>query len=85
MVKSTVRYRVCVYDLWRHQRGKCFYCDCPITHPSQLTIDHVVPKSHGGTDHSGNLVACCLSCNELFGGVSAKMKIAWMKLHILEK
>lgn len=26
-------------------------------------IDHSVPVSHGGTDHSNNRVAACISCN----------------------
>lgn len=27
------------------------------------TVDHLIPKSKGGTDHMENLVACCQPCN----------------------
>ena len=38
----------------------CQYCG----HQSRdLTIDHIVPKRHGGGMHWDNLVACCRRCN----------------------
>lgn len=38
----------------------CQYCG----HTSrELTIDHVVPREHGGPSSWDNLVACCLRCN----------------------
>lgn len=48
----------------------CFYCrttlegkpDRPIP-----TIDHLVPRSRGGTNHAENLVLCCQSCNSSKG------------------
>jgi len=27
------------------------------------TVDHIVPKQHGGTDHPSNLRAACTACN----------------------
>jgi hypothetical protein len=30
---------------------------------SQMTVDHVTPKSRGGTSAWMNLVACCTPCN----------------------
>lgn len=36
----------------------CGYCGRPAT-----TVDHVTPKSRGGTDDEANLIAACLSCN----------------------
>jgi len=44
--------------LKRDQRT-CQYCGTE----SNLTIDHVVPKSRGGRDTWENLVAACVSCN----------------------
>lgn len=38
----------------------CQYCG---THRSDLTIDHVVPRSRGGFDDWDNVVAACLRCN----------------------
>lgn len=38
----------------------CVYC-----RERQATeVDHVVPKSRGGTDDPSNLVACCGPCNK---------------------
>jgi|TARA_B100000073_G_C23426250_1_gene449298 hypothetical protein len=38
---------------------KCQYCGAT----RRLTIDHVIPKSKGGTDDWENLVVACSSCN----------------------
>jgi 5-methylcytosine-specific restriction endonuclease McrA len=38
----------------------CQYCG---VQGKDLTIDHVVPKRHGGGMHWDNLVACCRRCN----------------------
>lgn len=29
------------------------------------TVDHIIPKSKGGTEDDTNLVACCMKCNRL--------------------
>ena len=39
-------------------QGLCRYCRA-----LGRTIDHVVPRSHGGTDDLDNLVTCCRWCN----------------------
>lgn len=39
--------------------NKCQYCSST----KNLTIDHVIPKSRGGTDDWSNLVISCSSCN----------------------
>ena len=50
----------------------CAYCGKKITNPSDLTQDHVIPKSqHGGTVPE-NLVPCCKKCNSEKGSLSAK-------------
>jgi 5-methylcytosine-specific restriction endonuclease McrA len=38
----------------------CQYCGMQTR---DLTIDHIVPKRHGGPMHWENLVACCRRCN----------------------
>ncbi len=40
----------------------CFYCGTTLTENNQ-TVDHVIPKSRGGSDDVTNLVPCCFSCN----------------------
>lgn len=43
-------------------RNQCMYCGKK-PGPQYLTLDHVVPKSKGGQNSWGNLVACCSKCN----------------------
>ena len=53
--------------------------DCAEVLPSsELTLDHVVPRSRGGASTWENLVACCHSCNRQKGNqfpVEADMKL----------
>lgn len=37
---------------------RCQYCGKPATH-----VDHIIPKSRGGSDNLSNLVAACAKCN----------------------
>lgn len=39
--------------------GRCGYCRGPAA-----TVDHIVPRSRGGTDSWRNTVAACDSCNQ---------------------
>ncbi|MGH9755073.1 MAG: HNH endonuclease [Blastocatellia bacterium] len=44
----------------------CQYCD-KVFNPSELTLDHVIPKSRGGSSNWDNLVASCKRCNNRKG------------------
>ena len=51
-------------NILKRDRHKCGYCgrsDLP------LTIDHIIPKAHGGQDTWENLVTACLPCNNRKG------------------
>jgi len=39
--------------------GKCGYCGST----EKITIDHMVPRSKGGSDDEKNLIFCCRKCN----------------------
>ena len=41
---------------------KCFYCGRS-SQEVALQIDHVLPRSKGGTDEIENLVSACVDCN----------------------
>ena len=49
--------------------GKCLHCGARLTvslegEPlSHATIEHILPRSHGGTDAPGNLGLACARCN----------------------
>lgn len=46
----------------RRDGFSCAYCSKPAN-----TIDHVTPRSKGGTNSWENLVACCFGCNNRKG------------------
>lgn len=48
--------------IWR-DHNKCQYCANDFT-SSELTLDHIVPRSRGGKNSWTNLVACCKKCNQ---------------------
>ena len=43
-------------------RNTCQFCKRTLP-ASELTLDHVVPRSRGGRSSWENLVACCYTCN----------------------
>lgn len=53
---------------------RCFFCH-RIIPLEEATIEHLIPKSAGGTDHRDNLVLCCKGLNQLFGDMTVKEKL----------
>src|SRR5437762_4431362 len=49
-------------------RNTCQFCGS-IFASSELTLDHVVPRSRGGRSSWENLVACCYRCNNSKGEI----------------
>ena len=47
-------------------RNTCQYCG-EVLPSSDLTLDHVIPRSRGGNSTWENLVACCHACNRRKG------------------
>ena len=47
-------------------RNTCQYCE-RLMGSSELTLDHVIPRSRGGASTWENLVACCHECNRRKG------------------
>ena len=60
-------YRTHRHRLYGEQEGVCAGCD---THfPFRvMDVDHMLPKSRGGTDHPDNLQLLCSGCNRSKGG-----------------
>ncbi len=49
-------------NILRRDGHRCQYCG---TSASPLTVDHIVPRSHGGRDTWENLVTACVRCNNI--------------------
>lgn len=42
--------------------GKCGHCGCKLT-DENITVDHIIPISKGGTNREENLICLCKECN----------------------
>jgi len=62
-------------NIIKRDRHVCQYCG---NHEGNMTVDHVVPKSFGGTDTWENMVCACEKCNNIKGDRMPEM--AGMKL-----
>lgn len=43
--------------------GKCYLCHRDFISKKEITIDHLVPRSGGGSDNIENLRLACKGCN----------------------
>lgn len=55
--KQTNRWKFCLY----YFHHCCAYCGKPLG--NKATIDHLVPRSEGGTLSYGNVIPACRNCN----------------------
>jgi hypothetical protein len=60
------RFRRGIFEAWQNN---CAYCGRPAD-----TLDHVVPRIHGGITTRSNLISCCRECN---GSKSASPLWVW--------
>ena len=56
------RVKLTKREIFRRDNYTCQYCGRTFS-SSELTLDHVVPRSRGGRSSWENLVACCYRCN----------------------
>ena len=65
-------------NVYARDHNRCQYCGR--SHPgSELSLDHVIPRSLGGKTTWENVVCCCTSCNAKKGGrlpAQAHMKLS---------
>lgn len=54
-------------NIYARDRNTCQYCG-RVYPKHELNLDHVVPRSQGGTSNWENIVCCCLACNRIKGG-----------------
>lgn len=53
--------------IFGRSNGKCVYCGAPAQE-----IDHVIPRSNGGSNSTYNLVASCRACNQMKSNLTLK-------------
>jgi 5-methylcytosine-specific restriction protein A len=53
--------------LKEQQQGLCALCGIPIAQNEFISIDHIIPKSRGGSDATPNLQAAHTICNNMRG------------------
>lgn len=47
----------------------CAYCGNTMEDGAILSLDHLVCRSHGGSNHESNLITCCKKCNSSRGNL----------------
>ena len=75
MPMQTVRFNR--KNLFARDSYQCQYCG-QSQPTNKLSLDHVIPRSHGGQTTWENIVCCCLKCNGRKGGRTpqqARMKL----------
>jgi 5-methylcytosine-specific restriction endonuclease McrA len=64
-------------NIYRRDRFRCQYCG-KRGDPGELSVDHILPRSLGGTSSWANCVLACLDCNRR--KASRTLKEAGMRL-----
>ncbi|MCC6683354.1 MAG: HNH endonuclease [Phycisphaeraceae bacterium] len=54
-------------NIFARDENRCQYCGDKFP-TSELSLDHVIPRSRGGASSWDNLVCCCVRCNARKGG-----------------
>lgn len=64
-------------NIYARDRNRCQYCGRRFA-TTELSLDHVIPRSQGGQANWENIVCCCVACNVRKGGrtpTQARMKL----------
>jgi 5-methylcytosine-specific restriction endonuclease McrA len=55
------------FNIFARDRNRCQYCGGQFQR-TELNLDHVIPRAHGGRSTWENVVCSCLRCNRVKGG-----------------
>lgn len=64
-------------NIFARDHNRCQYCGRKFP-TSELSLDHIMPRSRGGVSSWTNIVCCCIKCNVRKGGrtpVEAHMRL----------
>ena len=77
-IEAPVNYRKQAHVIYGEQMGYCAGCRGHFEFRG-LEVDHVVPRSRGGTDHRDNLQMLCSHCNRIKGDRPQEYLVARLK------
>ncbi len=63
--KATVKFNR--KNIFARDKSRCQYCGKKVP-TSELSLDHVIPRTQGGTSSWKNIVCACTNCNKHKGG-----------------
>ncbi len=63
--KATIKFNR--KNIFARDKNRCQYCGKKVP-TSELSLDHVIPKTQGGTSSWKNIVCACTNCNKHKGG-----------------
>jgi hypothetical protein len=62
------------------QGNQCFFCEGPIPE-GQASVEHLCPRSAGGSNADDNCVVCCKTLNAMLGSLPVKAKLQAVLRH----
>ena len=77
-IDAPIPYRKQKHVLFGRQEGRCGGCKVEFLFRI-MEVDHVVPKSRGGSDHPDNLQLLCPNCNRIKGDRNMAYLMARLK------
>ncbi len=63
--KATIKFNR--KNIFARDKNRCQYCGKKVP-TSELSLDHVIPRTQGGTSNWKNIVCACTNCNKNKGG-----------------
>lgn len=81
-VKRDNRTMILDRTLLQRDGAGCFFC---FEEKAQMTIEHLVPRAHGGPNHISNKFRACEPCNLAAGHLSAPEKIRMREVNLLNR
>ena len=77
-IDAPIPYRQNKHVLFGQQEGHCNGCRTEFPFRA-FAVDHIIPRSHGGTDHIENLQLLCTHCNSTKGDRPQEYLLARLK------